>query len=56
MEGGRHSGHLNYAKSEDVTRDRRPAHLAPSVMPLEPRVLCGAVATRTLGAPQLFMG
>jgi hypothetical protein len=33
--------------SEDVTRDRRCAHLAPSVMPLEPRGSCIAVATRT---------
>jgi hypothetical protein len=31
--------------------DRRSAHLTPSVMPLEPRVSCGAVATRASGAP-----
>jgi hypothetical protein len=37
------------AGSEDVTRDRRCAHLAPSVTLLEPRALCDAVATRTSG-------
>jgi hypothetical protein len=41
-------GRLNYAGSEDVTRDRRCAHLVPFVMPLEPRASCGGVATRML--------
>jgi hypothetical protein len=31
---GRHSGRPNCAGSEDVTRDHRCAHLAPSMMPL----------------------
>jgi hypothetical protein len=31
---GRHSGRPNCAGSEDVTRDQRCAHLAPSVTPL----------------------
>jgi hypothetical protein len=31
---GRHSGHPNCAGSEDVTRDHRCAHLAPSVTSL----------------------
>jgi hypothetical protein len=31
---GRHSGRPNCAKSEDVTRDHRCAHLVPSVTPL----------------------
>jgi hypothetical protein len=30
-------------------RDRRCAHLAPSVTPLEPRISCGTVATRASG-------
>jgi hypothetical protein len=47
----RHSGCPNCAGSEDVMRDRRCAHLAPSVMPLEPRASCVAVATRTSRAP-----
>jgi hypothetical protein len=49
-DGGRHSGRPNYAGSEDVMRDRRCVHLAPSVTPLEPRASCGTVATRTSGS------
>jgi hypothetical protein len=40
-------GRPNCAGSEDVTRDNRCMHLAPSVTPLEPRASCVAVATRT---------
>jgi hypothetical protein len=43
----RHWGRPNYAGSEDVMRDRRCAHLAPSVTPLEPHASCVVVATRT---------
>jgi hypothetical protein len=43
----RHSGRPNCAGSEDVMRDRRCAHLAPSVTPLGPHASCVAVATRT---------
>jgi hypothetical protein len=41
----------NYARSEDVTRDRRCVHLAPSVTPLEPRASCDSITTHTLGVP-----
>jgi hypothetical protein len=37
-------------------RDRRCAHLAPSVTPLEPRVSCVAVATRTSRGRRLLVG
>jgi hypothetical protein len=46
---GRHSDCPNCAGSEDVTRDRRCAHLVLSVTRLEPRASCGAIATRTGG-------
>jgi hypothetical protein len=43
----RHLGRPNCAGLEDVMRDRRCAHLAPPVTPLEPHASCFTVATRT---------
>jgi hypothetical protein len=50
-DGGRHSARTNCVGSEDVTRDHRYAHLAPSVTPLEPHASCGTVATVRRGEP-----
>jgi hypothetical protein len=44
---GHHSDRANCAGSEDVTLDRRCAHLAHSATLLEPLASCVAVATRT---------
>jgi hypothetical protein len=41
----------NCVGSENVTRDRRYAHLVSSMTPLEPRASCCVIATCTLGAP-----
>jgi hypothetical protein len=49
-DGDHHSSRPNCAGSEDVTHDRRCAHLEPFVTPLEPPTSCGTVATHTSGA------